>query len=350
MQQNRAATVSERGAAPKRNRSRTVAVLFCTAGLFAGCGYVGSPLPPLANIPTAVTDLAAVQRGSRILVHFTTPGTTTEGRLLKPPLRFDLRIGSAVTPFSTEAWASAARELPSPAMHNGLAELETPSAPWTGRDVTLAVRVIGSNGKESAWSNFVNLTVVPPPPQPAGLKAEGTAEGVRLTWQPGPAGAPGNFIVLRRAAPATDFLPLGSTDQNQYLDRTAEFDKTYTYMVQRVLDLGEGRTAQSELSEPVSVTPKDIFPPAAPRGLRAVAAPGSIELSWDANSEPDLAGYRVYRAAPGADFQKLADVGLVPAFSDHAVEAGKTYRYAITAIDRAGNESGRSAAVEAAAQ
>ncbi len=290
-----------------------------------------------------------MQRGSRILVHFTPPATTTEGRLLKPPVRFDLRIGSAVTPFSAEAWAAAARELPPPAVYQGLAEIETPSTPWTGRDVTLAVRAIGANGKDSAWSNFVNLTVVPPPPQPVGLRAESTADGVRLAWQAG-GRAPGSFAVLRRAAPLADFLPLGSTDQDQYLDRTAEFGKTYTYIVQLVVDLGGGRTAQSELSEPASITLKDIFPPAAPRGVRAVAAPGSIEISWGANSEPDLAGYRVYRAGPGGDFQKIADMGLVPSYSDHAVEAGKTYRYAVTAIDRAGNESGRSAPVEATAQ
>ena len=49
---------------------------------------------------------------------------------------------------------------------------------------------------------------------------------------------------------------------------------------------------------------------------------------------------------PGA-FEKLADVSQLPAYSDRAVEAGKLYRYAISALDHSGNESGRSATVEA---
>src|SRR5438067_1335818 len=56
---------------------RTGSVL--VALLATGCGYIGEPLPPLANIPARVNDLAAVQRGSRIFVQFTIPSHTTEG-------------------------------------------------------------------------------------------------------------------------------------------------------------------------------------------------------------------------------------------------------------------------------
>ena len=43
----------------------------------------------------------------------------------------------------------------------------------------------------------------------------------------------------------------------------------------------------------------------------------------------------------------LADIGRLPAYSDRAVEAGKSYRYQVTALDRAGNESPRSDAAAA---
>jgi len=320
------------------------------AFVLASCGYIGDPLPPLANIPGSVADLAAVQRGNRIIIHFTPPERTTEGRPVKTPLQFDLRIGPAVTPFTTPAWAAAATRIPPPEVDNGLAETEIPSTAWTGREVALAVRSIGSNRKESEWSNFVNLTVVPPPPRPEGLTAENTADGVRLAWKGGPAGPSGDYVVLRRTSPDRNFIQLAEAQQPEYLDRASEFGKTYTYLVQRIARVGEGRAAQSELSEPAAITPQDVFPPAAPRGLRAIAGPGSIELAWDANSEPDLAGYRIYRAAPGADFQKLADVSTVPAYTDRQVESGKAYRYAITAVDRAGNESARSPVVEGAVQ
>ena len=103
---------------------------------------------------------------------------------------------------------------------------------------------------------------------------------------------------------------------------------------------------ESDLSASVSLTPVDKFPPAVPAGLRASTAPNSIELNWEPNAEPDLAAYRVYRAIAGGPFEKIADVTAVPSYSDRATEHGKTYRYAITAIDRSGNESPRSPVLE----
>ena len=38
------------------------ALIAAAALLTTGCGYTGDPLPPLANIPARVLDLAAVQR------------------------------------------------------------------------------------------------------------------------------------------------------------------------------------------------------------------------------------------------------------------------------------------------
>ena len=41
--------------------------------------------------------------------------------------------------------------------------------------------------------------------------------------------------------------------------------------------------------------PPDSTPPAAPTGLAAAGGTCGIDLTWDANSEPDVAGYNVYR-------------------------------------------------------
>ena len=49
-----------------------------------------------------------------------------------------------------------------------------------------------------------------------------------------------------------------------------------------------------------------MFPPAAPKGLAAVATPAPCNLIWDANTETDLAGYIVLRGeAPGDTLQPL---------------------------------------------
>ena len=86
-----------------------------------------------------------------------------------------------------------------------------------------------------------------------------------------------------------------------------------------------------------------------PAGLTAVPTATSIELTWDRDTEPDLAGYRIYRAAPGGEFVKIGETAEAPSYGDKQVEAGKQYRYKISAFDKAGNESKQSAEIEVAA-
>ena len=54
--------------------------LLLSAFLTSGCGYIAGPVPPLANIPARVHDLAAIQRGTKIVAHFSIPQLTTERR------------------------------------------------------------------------------------------------------------------------------------------------------------------------------------------------------------------------------------------------------------------------------
>ena len=88
---------------------------------------------------------------------------------------------------------------------------------------------------------------------------------------------------------------------------------------------------------PVCVTPRDTFPPAAPKALSVVAGDGTMRLSWDANSEPDLAGYLVLRGeAPGETLQPLASAPMAgTSFEDKTVKPGVRYVYAIVAVDKA---------------
>jgi fibronectin type 3 domain-containing protein len=176
------------------------------------------------------------------------------------------------------------------------------------------------------------------------MQAQATAEGVLLTWN----GPPGEFRVFRRSGGESGFAPVADVTESEWTDHAAEFGKPYTYVVLRIVKLEGSREAESELSTEASITPADTFPPAPPAGLSAFPAPDSIELTWQRNGEADLAGYRIYRALQGGSFEKVADAGQIPSYSDRAVEHGRQYRYTVTAIDQAGNESGKSTAVEVA--
>ena len=209
------------------------------------------------------------------------------------------------------------------------------------KEVVIGVKVQGANGKDAGWSNFAIVPVVPAPEQPRGVRGEAVAGGVRVTWQ----AAGGSFRVYRRAGDAP-FAVVATPDRPEWTDTTAENGKPYDYLVQTVVKVGENREAESEPSATVQVTPVDKFPPAVPAGLQAAASPVSVELAWEPPGDADFAGYRIYRALPGADFALLAE-SAVPSYSDRSVERGKTYRYAVSAFDKSGNESARSDEVEA---
>jgi hypothetical protein len=325
--------------------------------LDTGCGYIGGTLVPLANVPAPPGDLSAIQRGAKVIAHFTEPDTTTEGYPIKGSLELDLRAGPAPDVWSESVWAAQAERVApahitglAPARPNGtarhLAEYEFSSTAWTGKTIVIAARVVGSNKKASNWSALLTVPVSAPLAKPEQLTATPLANGIRLTWR----GAGGHFRLLRRAEAGEGFAELATTTAPEYLDASAEFGKTYAYQVLAFAAVAPQKEAQSDLSDEKTILYKDEFPPAAPAGLIATPSPASVELSWNSNTEPDLAGYRVYRSTDNGALEKVADVNEIPAYSDHAVERGKTYRYTVTAMDKAGNESGRSATVSAALQ
>ena len=73
----------------------------------------------------------------------------------------------------------------------------------------------------------------------------------------------------------------------------------------------------------------------------------AVELIWTANSEPDLAGYNVYRREGGGAAQKINQKLLgTPIVRDTSVAAGRKYFYRVTALDLANNESAPSEEVQ----
>jgi hypothetical protein len=322
----------------------SLAALAAAVLMTSGCGYIGDPQPPRANVPAPISGLSAVQRGARIVVQFAVPARTTEDMPMKIPPDLDLRLGTAREPFDAGQWAAQAKRVAETKAVNGVVTCEVPSAEWTGKEVVVAARAIGANGKPSAWSNYAIVDVVPPPERPQTLRATATAQGVRLSWQ----ARGGSFRVFRRAGEETAFAPVAEAQQNEWTDAGTDFGKRYLYRVEGFVKLANGKEALSDLSEEAAITPQEDFPPAVPSGLRAAAGPESLELAWDANPEPFVGGYRIYRSAGGGAFERIADTGLIPAYSDRKVEHGKTYQYKIAAVGKSGHESPPSAPVEVA--
>jgi hypothetical protein len=65
-------------------------------------------------------------------------------------------------------------------------------------------------------------------------------------------------------------------------------------------------------------------------------------VTWAANAETDLAGYKLYVGTTSGVYSRIVDVGKVTSYVI-SLPKGVTYFFALTAYDNAGNESGRSA-------
>ncbi len=319
--------------------------------LLTGCGYVGPVMPPSPLIPTQVQDLVAVQRGDKIEVTFHTPGRAADGVAIKQFSQIDLRIGPTLVPFDFESWAVTAKAFPlNPPPPNDPFDpkpqpmsTSVPIEGFAGKHVAVAVRTAVKKGDNfSAWSNRILLDIVEPLAQPTDVKVAASADGVVIDWTA--VERAHAYRILRQAPGEEKLSEVGTSDSNHFIDKTSQFDVPYQYAV---VALAEGG-AESPRSKVLSITPVDIFPPAVPSAVAALAGPESIELSWQRSPESDLAGYIIYRSVDNGPWERLPGMVNLPSFSDRTVEHGKTYRYEITSIDKKNNESAKSEAVSVA--
>ncbi len=77
--------------------------------------------------------------------------------------------------------------------------------------------------------------------------------------------------------------------------------------------------------------------------LPTLSFAGSATISWKANTESDLSGYRVYYGTATRSYGPPVPVGKVTQYTLANLTDGKTYYFGVTALDYSGNESGYSA-------
>jgi hypothetical protein len=357
--------------------SRALGILFSAFAL-TGCGAPGEPQPPSPPVPSAVTDLTAHQQGRGVQLAFTLPGRSTAGeRLAEPPateiFRGELkpdgkpddksfRLVYTIPGELSENYAIAGKmqftdPIPAEQLHT-----------HPGLRLVYRVRTRASKKKNSADSNTVTVKLYAVADKIPSLTAAVTENAVELAW-PAPVSASGGEAVasyhiyrgeldLNSPVPADGDLSavkwknppllLAPAQSNSYRDTFFEFGRTYVYVV-RSVTVVDGDPLESDDSAPAIVTPRDTFPPAVPRNVVAAVLPSAaggqvVDLSWAINVEPDLAGYRIYRSEeegqPGAVLR--SELLASPAYRDLSVLSGHRYWYSVTAVDRAGNESGRS--------
>jgi hypothetical protein len=348
-----------------------------------GCAAPGDPTPPSPPIPDQVTDLKAHQLGDAVLLTFTLPTKSTLGDRLTATPTLEVWRGSLLpdgtpNPHSFHLVDTVPGPILSTYLQEGQVSYPAPLQPEelrnnAGQTALYRVRTRVSERKSSQNSNDATVDLYPVPQDITNLDASVSEKAIQLTWTPpdatsagaslppiqsyhvyrgelDPASAASAEKDLHSAKWTLPLLQIGTTNKPEYQDSSFDFGKTYAYVVRTVISAG-GSQLESGDSRPRIVTPKDIYPPAAPQDVVAAVLPGPapsssvVDLSWAINLETDLAGYRVYRSETENERGLLLTPDLLPtsAFRDSSVQPAHKYWYTVTAVDRAGNESSASA-------
>ena len=373
-----------------------------------GCGKEGPPLPPLHLSPSPVTEVVARRQGNEARFTFALPTRNQNG---PGPISLE-RVEIFAATVAAGAVAPTNRELLMPVHRAGSIDVEPPPPeggaepekkdprPGPGDTVTFVeelnearlkptfttpvplpavvdpakpaapaaaatdlpsavakriyiIRSVARGGRSGQPSARIEIPLVDPPPPPSSVAAKFTESAVTLAWTP-PAGEPttplaSNVYVPDGGAPL-NAAPLTTP---AFERQGIEFGKEECFVVRTVVKIGSVEV-ESAPSERACVTPSDVFPPAAPKGLSAIAGSGVISLIWDASTEPDLAGYLVLRGeVPGDTLQPLTPSPIRDTtFRDTTAKPGVRYVYAIVAVDGATppNTSAQSVRVEETAR
>jgi len=381
---------------PRRKRCLLAAFAASSAALLlSSCASPGVPLPPSLHLPRVVTDLTAQRVGNDVHLHWTSPSRTTDGLNVPVPMTAEVcrETNPSLAKPSSPKGAGRKSHIAAPQTVPGcdvVLHLTVKSGPSDAEDhlpasltadpvrpIGYRVSLLNSQGRSAGLSPAAVVAAGEAPAPVMGLRATASRDGAILEWKPVDANVVVELDRTLQAPPAahspaktktpgkssaldlTDEQPTevrlraskdeaSTKDPGGTVDRTALRGQQYVYRAQRirVVQLGENRMEmRSAVSAAAALTMSDRFAPAAPTGLASI--PGTqdgkatIDLSWQANHENDVAGYNVYRRAGSAGpFQLITgkpDPG--PAFSDTTVTTSETYTYRVTAIDNDGNES-----------
>ena len=342
---------------------RILIFLTCAAvAALAGCGTPGAPLPPSLEIPKPVSDLKAVRKGDTVTLSWSASTETTDGELIR-------KAGHMQLSRTLAGRAAQIAELPlEPALKD-----EQPQAPTVKDSIASLLpsppsdfaeyRVLSQShsGRSDKPSNLAAVPLVPTPAAPQRLQVVAVPRGISFTWDQ--AWPPQNrthlnaqyvYRIMRRSEESkTPVLVAQANAGNEaigFVDTTIEWQKHYEYWITPVT-LWQGTVIKGEVegddSPVVSIFADDKFPPSVPAGLQAVFSGTTqqpfIDLTWIPDTEPDLAGYNVYRHVSGEALVKInSELIKTPSFRDTDVKPGTKYFYSVSALDLRANESARS--------
>jgi predicted small lipoprotein YifL len=346
---------------------------------FVSCGKKGAILPPVKKIPQKVEVFEIAQRGKKLILEWENPSAYTDGSSLSNIAEIEIwlvkqdrerhekesggerKVTLAEFERTAKLAASIKKErFPEYQTKKGGAPgkflyfYELKGKDFTPNTLIFGLRVKDRKKRESAFSDLLSVEPKIVPLPPAGMRATVFKDRIEIAWNPlvknidqsSPPHFNGYNIYKFDEAGFAHRLNSRLIKERKYSDRDFILGEAYRYFLRAVVS-DSAPLSESDSSEVIEVLAKDTFAPAVPSGLVSIATEDFISISWDANLEKDLDGYRVWRKMEGEDeYISLTPLPIQEnAFNDTNVEKNRRYYYAVTAQDKSGNESPKSESV-----
>ena len=359
---------------------RILSSLLPPLALLAGCANPGPPHPPSLHLPALASGLIAQRIGTGVQLTWNTPDKTSDGLINSTPITAVI-CREPLPVLRRSAAPAPCNEVLRQIVHPGQSRATDTLPPAFQEDpphlLAYEVELLNPKGRSASVSGQALAAAGAAPPLPGSVAITGSRKGTLIEWQPLPAAKPGVMQLTRVVAssPTTSMVqpeankhapglptitrkdpsspvvlqaPAGS-DPGGILDAGALPQIPYIYRAQRVRTVTLGSSSfeiRSAESSPITFTYREVFPPDPPSGLESLpneplSGPLSIDLSWNPGSDNGVTGYNVYRSdSSSAAFLRLNPAPIAGiSFRDLTARPGYSYRYRVTAVDRAGNES-----------
>jgi hypothetical protein len=342
-----------------RSRGLISAFLLLLLADTTGCGWKTPPQIPESPRSEAVKDIKAVTRDAIAFLSWPIPVKNVEGKSMNPSdirlfriERAEITHDRSTPRYRFYAAIDMANPIPA-SIRNGMVY-------WIDRNLKYdqmygyRIRAISIRGGISAWSSEVRIAPLLSLAIPKIFVAQGGDSNNLLSWETVTTRVDGSqyngfvgYNVYRGTEKARyEDTPINGEPlrTNFYRDAAVENDKLYFYIA-RSVDSPTPPWHESLDSNESMATPRKLTPPGRPMGLTVVSGIDRVFLTWNENKESDLAGYYIYRStSSGRDYERITEQLLLSTtFSDETVKAGTTFYYVVTAVDKSGNESARSA-------
>jgi hypothetical protein len=334
----------------------------------SGCGKIGDPLPPIPRAPLIIDELSVAQEGTQLILQFPIVRSPRSPRLQRIDVYRLIESANDPLGVTQEQFSTNATIIDSilgdevPLERSIITKNDALDLKNSARDLRYryAVRLVTSAGAAADFSNYALITpLFDLASPPAGLKAELKEKEIAVTWDVPKTNengtSPANAVAynIYRGVENGPLIKLNGEplQESRYIDTRFEFGKKYEYVVRALSTLNNdaslNNAIESNGSKPLTLLPKDTFPPSAPTPITIASIGGLVSLYWPLNPEADVVGYNIYRTSventPADKWIKLnPQLHKTASFRDDKVEVGKQYYYRITAVDAYGNESERS--------